>query len=242
MYQASRQRKNKGFTLVELMFSMVFISLLIIAITMTIMQILSLYNKGLLMKEVNQTGRTVTDQMQRTISSSVPSAAVNTVVMTNPANTSEKTGGRFCLSNYSYVWNYAKSLKTTVSTPNVYSTGSPANEKVRFVRVPDAGGSYCQLDASGKYKQVVRADAVEMLSTSSYSLVLHDLSVVSGANNFDAASNQRLYYIDVVVGTNDYKAIDVSSGRSCKPPSEGDSDQDYCAINGFSFVARAGNR
>ena len=101
------RRKDKkmpsGFTLVELSFSMIFIALLMISMTMTIIQIINTYNRGLLMKEVNQVGRTVTDQMQRTISSSTPSSTVNIVKFTNPSNSSEVTGGRLCLGNYSYI-------------------------------------------------------------------------------------------------------------------------------------------
>ena len=241
MYQITKHDKNNGFTLVELMFSMVFISLLILSITMTIMQVLNIYNRGLLIKEVNQTGRTVTDQMQRTISASIPGPTISVVKMTNPSDSTEEIGGRFCLSNYSYIWNYGKTLSTSVTTANVFATGTPANQKVNFIRVPDVGGSYCQPDNNGLYKKISRTGATEVLSTRGYGLVLYNMFVTSGSNNFDSASSQRLYYIDMTIGTSDYNAIDVSAGRSCKAPSQSGSDQDYCSINSFSFVARAGN-
>ena len=238
------RRKDKkmpsGFTLVELSFSMIFIALLMISMTMTIIQIINTYNRGLLMKEVNQVGRTVTDQMQRTISSSTPSSTVNIVKFTNPSNSSEVTGGRLCLGNYSYIYNFAKTLKeSSINTQNkIGSSGS----KVGFIRIPDEGGNYCKPANNGTYNVIPAAlERVDMLSSSAYSLTLYNLGVVSPSSSYDSVSGQRLYYIDVSLGTSDYKAIEAGNDSRCKAPSDEGADQNYCSISSFPFVARAGN-
>ncbi len=240
MIQRFKYKKTNGFTLVELMFSMLFISLLMISITMTIMQIVGIYNRGLLMKEVNQVSRTVTDQMQRTISSSTPSEAVNIVKITNPANSSDVTGGRLCLGNYSYIYNYAKTLKdASISTQNKIGA---SGAKVGFIRVADEGGALCVPDSMGIYSVIpTTASKVDMLSSGAYSLTLYKLDVVSSPSSYDSVSGQRLYYLDVTLGTSDYNAVDINNDNRCKAPSEEGADQNYCSISGFSFVARAGN-
>ena len=234
------KKTSKGFTLVELSFSMLFISLLMISITMTIMQIINTYNRGLLMKEVNQVGRTVTDQMQRTIASSSPSSTVNIVKFTNPSNSTEITGGRFCLGNYSYIYNFAKTLKeTSITTQNKIGNSGP---KVGFIRVPDEGGNYCKPASNGTYNVVsTTTEMVDVLSKGAYSLTLYNLNVESPVSSYDSVSGQRLYYVDVSLGASDYKAIEVGSDNRCKAPSEDDADQNYCSVSNFSFVARAGN-
>lgn len=210
------------------------------------MQVLSIYNRGLLMKEVNQTSRTITDQMQRTVSASTPPSTFNNqtfIIVSGITAGAEDRGGRFCPGNYSYVWNYAKTIKDNISTPNTIGTGASA-KKVRFARVPDKGGNLCIPDAStGALPAIATtAEAVELLGNSTYGLQLYNLSVTSNTNSYNPISSQRLYFIDITLGTSDNKAISAGSGsRQCKAPAESGSDQNFCSVNNFSFIARAGN-
>ena len=193
---------------------------------------------------MNQTGRTITDQMQRTIASSTPSENVQIVENYKLDGTGESTGGRFCLGNYSYIWNYGKTLQDSIITENIYKEGTSASgNAIKFIKVPDVGGYYCMKDEDTElYPVIDGSEAIEMLSNDRHGLVLYDMVINSGSNAYDSISNQRLYYVEAVVGTSDYKTIDVTTGgRSCKPPSDSESDQSFCSINSFSFVGRAGN-
>ncbi len=49
-------RSESGFTIVELLMAMSFIAVLLVVITLTIIQISGIYNKGLTMRAVNQSG------------------------------------------------------------------------------------------------------------------------------------------------------------------------------------------
>lgn len=234
------RKTTAGFTLVELMFSMLFVSLLIISITLTSMHIVNVYNRGMLIKEVNQLGRTITDQMQRTVGASVPNPifpgdTFHQVI--NPARPSEgATGGRLCLGNYSYIWNYAKTLKeSSITTPNTKS-----GKKVGFIRVADVGGQLCVKNSSGAFPVIPAAlETLELLPEGERGLKVYSLNVSSPARAYDDKSLQRLYYIDISIGTSDYRAIE--GGRECKPPTADQADQNYCAINSFSFAARTGS-
>jgi len=50
--------------------------------------------------------------------------------------------------------------------------------------------------------------------------------------------SQRIYLIDLVIGTNEAGVI---AGNGCRLP-ESRVDDEYCAVNEFSFTARAGNK
>src|SRR5690242_17663820 len=127
------KRRETGFTIVELMLAMTFIAALLVAIAMTTVQISHIYNKGLTLREVNQAGRAVSEELQRSIGSSVPfnvdSASPASRYIVRPG------GGRLCLGRYSYAWNYGAALRGGGGPAiyNSYDDGSP----VRFAKVND---------------------------------------------------------------------------------------------------------
>jgi prepilin-type N-terminal cleavage/methylation domain-containing protein len=226
--------RAKGFTLIELMLAMTFIAVLLVAIAMTTIQISNIYNKGITLREVNQAGRSLSDEFQRGIMNSVPFD----VTPYSPTNLTSKYvdgngGGRLCLGSYTYVWNYGKSIAGVVGAPavdNKYDNGST----VRFAKVTDASGKLCADPLSA----VPRADATDMLSTGDRDLVLHSFDITKTES--DIAAGQALYSISFTIGTNDRAQL-ATGDASCRPPSENIGDEDYCSVNQFDVIARAGN-
>ena len=68
---------------------------------------------------------------------------------------------------------------------------------------------------------------------------MHDFTIVNASTDND--TGQALYAISMVIGTNDQSQLDTSD-TSCKPPASGSGNQDYCAVNQFDIVVRAGNK
>lgn len=224
--------KKDGFTLVELMLAMTFIAILLVAIAMTTIQISSIYNKGITLREVNQAGRAVAEELQRTIASSSPFDA-------NPNSSTARYlvrpgGGRLCVGQYSYTWNYGNAIAGGAGAPaifNFYENG----DVVRFAKVNDPSASLC-IDPN---LRISKADAAEMLAAGDRDLVIHALTVTRGAN--DADIGQALYAISMTIGTNDQQQL-VTNDTSCRPPAQGVGNEDYCSVNQFDIVARAGNK
>lgn len=230
--------KLQGFTIIELLLAMTFIGVLLIAIALTTIQISNIYTKGITLREVNQAGRTLTDEFQRSIATSVP-FDVTPKVDAAPVTAASKYvkwdgGGRLCLGTYSYAWNYGKALVGGAGAPpvlNKYSTGS---EPIRFVKVLDPDGGICaNLSAT-----IDPDDASDILSSGDRDLVLHHFNIAKTAD--DASFGQSLYAITFTIGTNDREQL-TANDASCKPPSEGVGDENYCSVNTFDIVARAGN-
>lgn len=224
---------QKGFTLVELMLAMAGVAFLLLAIAMTTIQISNIYSKGMTLKSVNQAGRDLSDVLQRDIKSSTP------FDLTSPSKyLNTPHGGRLCMGQYSYVWNYGATITSPSATDKiVYDDGTTP---VRLARVLDAGGQLCiNADAD---QPIVRDDATELLNSADaddLDLALHSFTVTSSAP--DSATGQALYSVSFSLGTNDEKAINTGDA-SCRPPNEDESNWEFCAVNIFEFTTRAGNR
>lgn len=232
------QDKTKGFTLIELMLAMTFISILLVAIAMTTIQISKIYNKGITLREVNQAGRSVSDDLQRSISSSIP-FDVTPKRDASPATATSKYvvrdgGGRLCLGRYTYAWNYGRSIAGVSGAPTILNEYDD-NTPVRFAKVADPNAALC----TDPTLEINRADATEMLASGDRDLVVHAFDVMPGAS--DATTGQTIYAISMIIGTNDSQTL-TTNDASCKPPADSEGSEDYCSVNQFNIIARAGNK
>lgn len=231
-HEDNRVQQKRGFTLIELMLAMTFISFLLVAIAMTIIQISTTYNRGMTLKEINQVGRSMTSEVQRTISTTTPFP-----IEPGPGTRliDSSWGGRLCVGQYSYIWNYGKELLANDPSLNRY-VGSDAGTQIRFVKVLDGEAAYC----SDPTKAINRANAVELMNSGDHTLVLHTFAIKSALTAIDSSTRERLYSISFTIGTNDQAAL-VADQSACSEPGTPGSDLAYCAVQQFNVVARAGN-
>lgn len=143
-----RRVNHQGFTLVELLLALAFVGFVLIFVVTTVVQVLRTYNKGLAIKEINQTARSVTEDMTRVIRGT---SRYN--VVTAPLSDPGGNKARVCFDGVSYVWNF------TNSSMNQYTDGG----RVVLARVDDPGSSLCT-PVSGVYPNVNRANALELLT------------------------------------------------------------------------------
>jgi prepilin-type N-terminal cleavage/methylation domain-containing protein len=234
---------TKGFTLIELMLAMTFIAVLLVAIALTTIQISNIYTKGITLREVNQVGRSVSEELQRNIASSVPFDV--TPKMDNSMTSTSKYvvrggGGRLCLGRYTYAWNYGSALRGGAGAPGIYNEyanveGSKDEQDIRFVKVEDASAALC----TNPELDIDSTKANDLLTSGDRDLVMHKFSITQTAK--DDEIGQALYAISMTIGTNDREQL-TTNDASCKPPSEGVGDEDYCSVNQFDIIARAGNK
>lgn len=231
---------KQGFTLVELMLAMTFISVLLVAIAMTTIQISNIYNRGITLREVNQAGRAVSIDLQRSIASSTPFDVTpqedESPDTANSKYVVRQGGGRLCLGSYTYAWNYGSALAGGQDAPGVYNHFEDG-ESVRFVKVADPNGALCSME--GIEARIVRSDAVDLISGGDRELAIHKFEIIKTTE--DASIGQALYAIEMTIGTNDRAQL-TTNDASCRPPGEDIGHEDYCAVNQFELVARAGNR
>ena len=217
---------HKGFTLIELMLSMAFISVMLMAIALCILQMSTIYTRGETLRQVNQASRVIATDMQRTFGGADASSVRTDVVESN---------GRLCTGQFTYIWNGPPSDDGSPKYPNNQYEGN--TNEIRFIRITDSGAVYCtnpnqRIDAA-------TARPVELLVAGDRTLQVRKLTVTSGREG--ALTGQRLYTMNVMLGTDSVGTIDTTTD-SCKPPSDLESDLTFCAINEFSITVRAGMR
>ncbi len=231
----NRAVNNKsGFTIIELMLAMTFVSALLIAVAMTVIQIGNIYNRGITVKNVNQIGRSLASELQRSVAGSG-------VFNINPGVGSryivQDWGGRLCVGQYSYIWNYGKDI--LAGDDLRLNTYASSTDVIRFIKVLDQNASYCD-DST---KKVVVADAIELIDIGEHDLALHDFSINTADSASDSRTGQRLYSIEFQLGTNRDGTLLYESDENpvCKIPGEDGADPSYCSVNHFNIVVRAGN-
>ncbi|OYX53080.1 hypothetical protein B7Y92_04055 [Candidatus Saccharibacteria bacterium 32-50-13] len=212
-------RNRSGFTLVELMLSMSFISVMLMAIALCVIQISTIYSRGETVRQLNQAMRVVATDLENTTAISHPfdvsAAAIN--------------AGRLCMGSFTYVW-------STPTRTNTVSGGSA----IRFGRVSDPARSLC--NAGSLSTTTISGDVIELMEAGDRTLMVHSFSITPVIA--ESAAEQRMYSITMLVGTNNTAAIETTADdvAVCRSPSDASADFTYCAINEFTITVRAGIR
>lgn len=232
----SKKRQMTGFTIIELMLAMTFVTLLLLAIAGLTIHIGSLYNKGLTLKYVNESGGAISRDLQTTIASAPPFNADDSGDTEQYKNVPDR-GGRLCLGTYSYAWNYPKALSGDPSYP-LYTEfkipgGGGVIPKIRFIKTRDPSSSLCTNPATAALDY---GEPVELLSEGERELAITKFAIIEAAR--DGVSGQSLYAVDFSVGTANGSKFDVT-GSECAPPSTTEQYEDFCGVNKFSVVVRA---
>ncbi len=226
--------RRSGFTLIELMLAMTFLSILLLAIAMLTIQISNIYTRGVTLREVNAAGGEISNDLQRAIQGAQvfdlgETAEGGNFVQFDNGEGEAITGGRLCLGKYSYAWNYGKTL--IGPSGDVKSKYKGSGLPVRFAKVIDSGRVLCSA-VDGVYPDIPQEGAVDMLANSGRNISVQEFSISS--------NDGGLYSIAIEIGTNERGAL-VDDGESCRPPSDLASDFNYCAVNRFDIVAKAGS-
>jgi type II secretory pathway pseudopilin PulG len=221
------KKRTNGFTLIELMLAMTFISFLLIGIAMAVIQMTGTYNRGLALKEVNQAARAVSDSLH---------TAASEGTQVQYVATSAGGNGRICFGTYSYIWNIA-----TASDPIKYA--SDPSRKIQLVRVPDAGGLYCaKPTGTFTYKDIQAKDTSitqELVDPGEHSLAIGHFeflpSMVRDDDTIKVAS--AIYTLNYTIIAGDVSSMkpDLSA---CLETSVTGSNLNYCNVQQFSIVLR----
>ena len=99
---------RKGFTVLELTLATAFISILLIVIAYLIINIVSVYQKGLAIKSINSTGRQIVDDLNRTI---IASSAKDVSWSCGVLNSSAQSG---CNSDNGFLLTYHQHYQTGI--------------------------------------------------------------------------------------------------------------------------------
>ncbi len=117
-----KKQRETGFTLVELSLAMTFLAFIMVFVVVVLIQIMNIYNKGIAMTQINQTGRQVADDLNSSVRFATPGSV--TYLAAN---------NRLCTGQVSYLWNIDG------GTTNTFSD----NSAIGVVRIRDSVSDYC---------------------------------------------------------------------------------------------------
>ena len=223
------KQQSHGFTLIELMLAMTFLSFILVFMALTLTQMLRTYDKGLTVKQINQAGRTVIDDIARSMRGEQTGRIVATTA----------TDGRLCIGDIMYIWNPvykgAKTSATPNQNPDQYKFTSPAvpitmarlklTNPTSDCAVPVGAINQNQDNYTllGDRARVTWADA-----TPSADGRLIKLTLVLGTYDITEQTNIRNSAYTNVFNTPTL----VSGDAACK----GGTDGNYCAFSEFSTI------
>lgn len=225
-------RRTNGFTMIEMMLAMTFVSFLMVAIALTTIFITQTYQRGITVGQVSEAGRTLIADMQQSVGQAQRGQLFKWPQPFNPQATGK---GAICFGNVSYVWNTGQNLAEGNTASLIrYQGGRLNGQPVRLAKVNDMSSAMC----SG-VPNVDGLQSVELLAGSDRNLAVQAFDAVNTQNG----STQSLYRLMFTIGTNDRTALENNGSIndvSCRPPTDLSSDLDYCAVNSFDFIVRAG--
>ena len=204
----SKQRQERGFTIIELMLALVFIAFILLFIILASIQMMRSYNKGLTVKSVSQVSRTMLDTMSRDIAQS------SVVSLNKQAGT---TVGMLCTDKAVYAWN-GLNPPSTNSQRNTYQNN--VDIPLSFVRVNDA--SVCR---SGGVNNAIPFPYGSTTTTTSTTLEL--LSRQTAVLDVQLTPIvPKVYRLTIRLGSANSDLYVTDNGQEvCRPDTFGD----YCA-------------
>lgn len=182
---------KKGFTLVELSMSIVFISVLLIGIASLVIHMTSMYQKGLTLRAINASGQQIIEDMTRAVNGAsyivdVTEAdadgngyiddaenkeAIKTYFYESKAG-DEQRYGALCISDYTYIWNTRASLYNLVNGKMdedpvdgvwISNDGGDSYQRYRLARIPDPSHSQCNASVDGSLANKGGDERVEIM-------------------------------------------------------------------------------
>ncbi|MFV0484721.1 MAG: type II secretion system protein [Candidatus Saccharimonadales bacterium] len=253
------RKPKKGFTIIELMLAMLFLSMLLVTIALLIVQITGIYQKGLSLRAVSSSGKQLIDEFTRVVGGSplgqsiMPASssksdidkAVQQYYVSNPIGGTLQHSGTFCTGSYSYIWN------TWYSMVDGQGQKLSVNGKeYRLARIMDATRDVCA-QANGTKSglnnvrqvniRVADAEPIELLNSDESDLILYNFTVFPATQQ--TLTGQSFYSATFILATI-RGGVDIqTSGDFCEVDDSEtlglSSDFNYCAVNKFNFAMRA---
>jgi len=223
----------RGFTMVELIVSMTFIAVLLLSIATLTLEMTGIFNKGITIRESNQAGQFISSEVQRALNQTY-SNEVELGAVGLPVGALTPIGGRLCVGSTVYAWNYPDDDGKFPDTTSAINTVGSSTD-VRFVKFAGVADTYCVEKPGGGWEKLP-GSSKELLGSGNANIALHSFSITSSDVEGDAT--QKIYKVDMIIGTTEVGLL--TEENRCKGSEK--KEDEWCAINQFSFTARSGNK
>ena len=269
-----KHTNKKGFTLIELSIGIAFIGVLLLGIASMILHLSSIYQKGLSLRAVNASGQQIIEDIEKALNSASYAADISRTDTNNDGYIDDienkaalsqyfyealdpddglQNYGAFCLANYTYVWNTARTLEAGKGV-------TIKGVRYRLARFPDPTHLQCNkepgVDAENHAIVTVASangadsvniepqtvtEPVELIAKDEVDLAIYDFSVLPATQSI--TTKQAFVSISFILATLKGGVNIKANGDFCQGSDVSeynDYDFDYCAVNKFNFSVRTG--
>jgi type II secretory pathway pseudopilin PulG len=214
--------QSSGFTIVELSLAMTMMGVLLIILVISTMNFVSIYNKGITLKRVNQSGANIGEELQANLSQS------NAITIRQASGVA--TG--VCTGNISFVWSvYGNGNGASNSTPTIPSTYTDGS-MVYFAKVKDARQEMCNPSLPSPDK----AQSTELLGDG---LVVRDPSTATNPGGLAVVLSPDSKLVTVIYTISTNGGDDILSDGTNRANCQGGSKDNFCALNTFVVTVYA---
>lgn len=251
-----RIKAKKGFTLVELSLSLVFIGVLSLTIALIINNAVSSYRRGVTLNQVNTVGMELVDDIRGALQASPPDRDKicgdndgckkayiqhEESILIDGKKETVPMYGAVCTGKYSYVWNSGYAVnnngeKVIVGEDSDFRLAKwddpiTESDKETICSMSDGSTNNFTLPDKAKNKEILLAEDDEN------PLALYDFVVQPPA--VGPKGDTAYYTASFILGTVQGGININATGDFCKAPKDSGGAFDYCAINKFNFAAQA---
>ena len=224
------QKNESGFTITELTLAMSLLSILLFILVISSMGFINIYNKGLTLKRVNQSGSNISQELQANLRRSNENTkryVGGPLAPTTPVN-------GVCTGNYSFIWSIYRggTSPDTAAEALEYDTDS-GTQPLYFAKVKDDSKRMCGSAPPNPYlgDENQEFKATELLGDG---LVVRDPGTAANQGGLDVilGANGKLTTVILTLSTNGGEPIlgDGTNRASCQGNSQ---EQSFCALNTF---------
>lgn len=260
--RSGNKTTKSGFTIVEISIATAFISILMIVISVVIINIVGIYQKGTVMKNLNSTGRALVDDIEKSIEAASPANVISKNQTTTKYQwdkyynqNSDSNIGVFCPGQYSYIW-AGPNREGEIANVTLRYGNNKNRSGFRLLKVKDRDRNICQkFDPSSPASInlgstiINDSDIEELLDSNDVDLYVLSFSAneVDGkiSKNQVASNVSEVFFSgDFTLGTKRGTQYDTDTQLSnCKVgANDTEGEFNYCAVNKFKFAARTAGK
>lgn len=264
----NRSHSRDGFTLIEVSLATALLSVLLITIAIITNQIITIYQKGTVMKNLNSVGRIITDDFQSAINAALPADTIDRSKFDNEYYKhpdGDLGTGVFCSGQYSYIWadvNHQGDNRVRLEYNISGTSATQRVDNIRLLKIKDPRRQVCidynknnpravditsetaKSKSPGLTTDYTISDQPEELLYGNevnfyiYSLIVNPVNSATSTNQSPDQKTEVFFSGSFILGTE--RGVDINSSN-CSVGAEG-VDFNYCAINTFKFAARTAGK
>lgn len=227
---------SRGFTVTELSFAMTGLSVLMIIMITSAMAMTGIYNKGLVLKAANQSGRSLGDELQRNIRQ-------GDYIKVRMDSAMQDLPIALCTGKVSYVWSARHKQESLSKVFNYYTPAGDAPRPIGLAKISDSAGRVCSdtfsIDGNivrREYSTVATSDQLigtEMLAENLSLRFSGSQGAIEGLSSVQTAGGKLTTLTYTIGSLNGEDYID--DGTACQGGTEGE----FCSLNTFTVSAYA---